>query len=48
MNDKKEYNGIKSKIKDLDLDDVILASSSDLNNLIKTIEDWTKLFRIIF
>ena len=37
MNDKKEYNGIKSKIKDLDLDDVILASSSDLNNLIKTI-----------
>ena len=37
MNDKKEYKGIKSKIKDLDLDDVILASSSDLNNLIKTI-----------
>ena len=34
----KEYKGIKSKIKDLDLDDVILASSSDLNNLIKTIK----------
>ena len=38
MNDKKEYKGIKSKIEDLDLDDVILASSSDLNNLIKTIK----------
>ena len=38
MNDNKEYKGIKSKIKDLDLDDVILANSNDLNNLITSIK----------
>lgn len=38
MNDNQEYKGLKSKIEDLYLDDIILASSSDLNNFIKTIK----------
>ena len=39
MNDKKEFKGLKSKIEDLDLDDVILASSNDLNNLFDSIKN---------
>jgi hypothetical protein len=39
MNDKKEFKGLKSKIEDLDLDDVILASSNDLNNLLESIKN---------
>tara|TARA_B100000900_G_scaffold269553_1_gene230187 strand:+ start:605 stop:1171 length:567 start_codon:yes stop_codon:yes gene_type:complete len=38
MNDNKEFNSIKSKIKDLDLDDVLLANSKDINNLINLIK----------
>jgi hypothetical protein len=39
MNDKNEFKGLKSKIKNLDLDDVILASSNDLNNLFDSIKN---------
>jgi len=38
MNDKSEYPGIKNKIKDLDLDKVYLAGSSDINDMINLIK----------
>jgi len=38
MNDEREYLGLKSKINDLFIDDVVLASSADLDDLIKSIK----------
>ena len=38
MNDKFEYPGIKSKIKHLDLDEVYLANSNDINQMINKLK----------